>query len=112
MRQSRPRGDDSKQILIYTYCFSGVKMRDMPKATVVTQCLMAAPLIVSRPATAEGRCNVAVDLITNFDTTSKYEPPRDKTNKMIVRPAKTQISPGIRQSDQSLRCPHEESLGP
>ena len=24
-----------------------------------------------------------------------YEPPRDKTNKMTVRPAKTQISLGI-----------------
>ena len=35
-------------------------------------------------------------------------PPHDKTNKMTVRQAKTQISLGI----QSLRCPHEESLGP
>ena len=25
-----------------------------------------------------------------------FEPPHDKTNKMTVRPAKTQISPGIR----------------
>ena len=40
------------------------------------------------------------------------QPHRDKTNKMTVRPAKTQISLGIRLSDQSLRCPHEESLGP
>ena len=29
-----------------------------------------------------------------------------------VRPAKTQISLGIAQSDQSLRCLHEECLGP
>ena len=28
----------------------------------------------------------------------------DKTNKMTVRPVKTQISLGIRQSDQSLHC--------
>ena len=34
-----------------------------------------------------------------------FEPRHDKTNKMIVRPAKT-------QSDQCLRCPHEESLCP
>ena len=27
--------------------------------------------------------------------TRKYEPPRDKTNKVSVRPAKTQISLGI-----------------
>ena len=40
------------------------------------------------------------------------EPRHDKTNKMAMRPAKTQISLGIRQSDQSLRCPHEESLSP
>ena len=33
----------------------------------------------------------------------KYEPPHDKTNKVSVRPAKTQIS---------LRSPHEESLDP
>ena len=33
-----------------------------------------------------------------------YEPPRDKTNKVAVRPAKTQISLGIRQvwSESSL----------
>ena len=37
--------------------------------------------------------------------TSKFEPWHDKTNKMSVRPAKT-------QSYQSLRCPHEETLGP
>ena len=36
----------------------------------------------------------------------------DKTNKVSVRPAKTQISLGIAQYDQSLHCPHEESLGP
>ena len=37
----------------------------------------------------------------------------DKTNKVSVRPAKTQISLGwSAQSDQSLRCPHEESWGP
>ena len=45
-------------------------------------------------------------------TLRKYEPPHDKTNNVAVRPAKTQISLGIHQSDQSLRCPHEESLGP
>ena len=30
------------------------------------------------------------------------EPQHDKTNKVAVRPANTQINPGIRQSDQSL----------
>ena len=40
------------------------------------------------------------------------EPQHDKTNKMSVHPAKTQISLGICPSDQSLRCPHEETLGP
>ena len=39
-----------------------------------------------------------------------------KPTKLHVRPAKTQISLGIHpvdaQSDQSLRCPHEESMGP
>ena len=37
------------------------------------------------------------------DTNYTPEPRHDKTNKMDVRPSKT---------DQSLRCPHEESLGP
>ena len=43
----------------------------------------------------------------------KYEPRHDKTNKVTVRPAKTQI--GWRmdaQADLSLRWVHEESLGP
>ena len=37
-----------------------------------------------------------------------------KPTKWHVRPGKSQISLGIRQlqSDQSLHCPHEESLGP
>ena len=39
---------------------------------------------------------------------SVYEPRHDKTNKKAVCQAKIQIS----QSDQSLRCPHEEALGP
>ena len=42
----------------------------------------------------------------------RYEPRYDKTNKMAMRSAKTQISWASAQSDQSLRCPHEESLGP
>ena len=35
---------------------------------------------------------------------TRYEPPHDKTNKMTVRPAKTQISLGIRpvRSESSL----------
>ena len=41
----------------------------------------------------------------------QFEPPHDKTNEITVRPAETQISLGI-QADLSLRCPHEESLGP
>ena len=35
-----------------------------------------------------------------------------KPTKWHVRPAKTQISLGIRPVCQSLRCPHEESVGP
>ena len=35
-----------------------------------------------------------------------------KPTKWHVRPAKTQISLGICQSDQSLRCPREESWDP
>ena len=34
-----------------------------------------------------------------------------KQTKWHVHPAKTQISLGICPSDQSFRCPHEESLG-
>ena len=35
-----------------------------------------------------------------------------KPTKWFVRPAKTQISLGIRQSDQSQRCSPETKLGP
>ena len=36
-----------------------------------------------------------------------------KPTKWLVRQAKTQISLGVAQSsDQRLRCPHEDSLGP
>ena len=58
---------------------------------------------------------------------NEFEPPRDKTNKMACAPSEDSDQPGhlpnlIRvfavsacasaQSDHSLRCPHEESLGP
>ena len=37
----------------------------------------------------------------------KFEPPHDKTNKMSVHPAKTQISLASAQSDQCLCCAHQ-----
>ena len=41
----------------------------------------------------------------NTDAINTYEPPHDKTNKMTVRPAKTQISLGICPVwSQSLLC--------
>ena len=50
-----------------------------------------------------------IALLTESSLT--FEPRHDKTNKMSVRPAKTQISLASANSDQSLRCPHGESLG-
>ena len=53
-------------------------------------------------------------LLQNRQQCSKPQWSRDitKPTKWHVRPAKTQISLGSAQSDQSLNCPHEESLGP
>ena len=43
----------------------------------------------------------------------KYEPPRDKTNNVAVRPAKTQISLGIRPVwSESLLCAQWVAKGP
>ena len=41
-----------------------------------------------------------------------YEPPRDKTNKVSGAQRRLRSAWASAQSDQSLRCPHEESLGP
>ena len=41
-----------------------------------------------------------------------YEPPDDKTNKMICAPSEDRSDWASAQPDQSLRCPYEESLGP
>ena len=49
---------------------------------------------------------------TKVNGTGRNESSHDKNDKMTVRPVKTQISLGIPQSDCSLRCPREESLGP
>ena len=38
-----------------------------------------------------------------------FEPPHDKTNKMIYAPSEDRSAWASAQSDQSLRCPHEES---
>ena len=62
--------------------------------------------------------NIIVSVSSGYSMgTASFEPPRGKTNKMTVRPAKTLIRLGgsawaSAQSDQSFRCPHEESLGP
>ena len=40
------------------------------------------------------------------------EPPHDKTNKTACAPSKDSDQPGHPPSLISLRCPHEESLGP
>ena len=41
---------------------------------------------------------------TTADVASKIEPKHDKTNKMTQTPSN--------DSDQNIRCPHEEVLGP
>ena len=42
-----------------------------------------------------------------------FEPPHDKTNKMACAPSEDLAQPEqSAQSDQSLRCAHEETLGP
>ena len=51
-------------------------------------------------------------ILNNMHSNELFELRHDKTNKVSVRPAKTQISQDIPQSDQSLHCPHEESLIP
>ena len=43
---------------------------------------------------------------------STSEPSHDKTNKMTYAPSEDWSAWASIQSDQSLRCPHEEALGP
>ena len=45
-------------------------------------------------------------------TINIFEPPHDKTNKMACAPSSDSDQPGHLPSLISLRCPHEESLGP
>ena len=42
----------------------------------------------------------------------KYEPPHDKTNKMICLPIEDSDQPGHLPCLISLCCPHEATLGP
>ena len=43
--------------------------------------------------------------------TNIFESLHDKTNKMTCAPSKLRSAWSSAQSDQSLRCPHEETLG-
>ena len=54
-----------------------------------------------------GRMVIVKSSSTSFfdEELKSVKPPHDRTNNMVVRPAKA-------QSEQSLRCPHEESLVP
>ena len=61
------------------------------------------PVVTSCVITAE-----PVNLITHI-----FDRPHDKTNTMTCAPSEDSDQPGhSTQSDQSLRCPHEEALGP
>ena len=48
----------------------------------------------------------------HFIQTNTNEPPHDKTNKIACAPSEDSDQPGHPPSLISLRCPHEESLGP
>ena len=56
-------------------------------------------------------CNTFVMLILKIYGL-KYEPRHDKTNKWLCAQRKLRSAWASAQSDQSLRCPHEENLGP
>ena len=71
---------------------------DLSKGLKIMRCSNKVPKSVTHALHVEGR--TALILVCRFT----YEPPHDKTNKWHVRPAKTQISLGIRPSDQSRRC--------
>ena len=45
-------------------------------------------------------------------TSGLNEPQHDETNKMACAPSKDRSACASAQSDQRLRCPHEEALGP
>ena len=47
----------------------------------------------------------------NIVAVPKNEPPHDKTNGMCIQ-RRLRSAWASAQSDQSLRCSHEESLGP
>ena len=47
-----------------------------------------------------------------FPNDSLFEPPHDKINEMACAPSKDSDQPVHPPSLISLRCPHEESLGP
>ena len=49
---------------------------------------------------------------SNWSTHNKIEPPHDKTNNIACAPREVSDQPGHPPSLISLRCPHEETLGP
>ena len=59
---------------------------------------------------AEKKKNLITITIGRAD--SKYEPPHDKTNKMACAASEDRSTWESAQSDQRLRCPNAESLGP
>ena len=80
----------------------------MMLCTAAFSCKNVERLIVVVVRVADGRIGlflISVREQASVDTLAQYEPPHDKTNKMTVRPAKTD-QPGhpSAQSDQSLRC--------
>ena len=48
----------------------------------------------------------------DVEKTGKNEPPHDKTNKITCAPSEDSDQPRYPPSLISLRCPHEETLGP
>ena len=52
--------------------------------------------------------NVSISLCKKYKQTNTNDPAHDKTKKMACAPSKDRSA----WADQSLRCPHDESLGP
>ena len=89
-----------------TRCFrliSSIKMKNGGKRTMSAYANVLATIVALRAGKA-----LSYGSFLSF----LYEPHRNKTNKMACAASEDRSAWVTAQSDQSLRCPHEETLGP
>ena len=93
--------------------FKDLKSRGLHFSNIFYHLKILGPFFLATDDLPRAHCDETEFMTVLLLDSLLYEPPYDLTNKMTSAPSEDSDSVWTpAQSDQSLRCPHEETLGP